>query len=238
MAAPNQSLPITTSSGLGYSAMFRAKTSASNTEFVAGLESMDQSNRVEFYGQYLSNNIVGRSVANGQWTTTGTLDSSKNSWHIYEDKWCSEYVEFDMDDANLASTTTNTPNVTGPRPLLGPWNIGTLTIDWYLVRKYTAHEPIPISASVPSPSPTPTPTPTPTPNPMPGYNYVKSHTITGSSDGAQTNYQVKFVVHSGSGTDSGQDVYLNGHSLSWPNDVRFTNAANTTLNFWIEFIRR
>lgn len=67
-----------------------------------------------------------------------------------------------------------------------------------------------------------------------GYSLVKSHEITGSQDGAQSNYQVKFVIHRGNGTDSGQDVYLNGHSLSWPYDFRFANNTNVPLSYWIE----
>ncbi len=67
-----------------------------------------------------------------------------------------------------------------------------------------------------------------------GYTYYKAHNITGSSDGALSDYQMKFIVHSGSGNDSGQDVFLNGHSLSWPNDIRFTNSNGSLLNYWIE----
>jgi hypothetical protein len=47
-------------------------------------------------------------------------------------------------------------------------------------------------------------------------------------------YQVKFVVHSGSGTDSGQDVFLNGLSQSWPNDIRFADGNYYLLSYWVE----
>ncbi len=127
--------------GPGNSVRFKAQTSASNTEFVAGLESYDQRNRVQFYGQYQSNNIVGRSVSNGQWSITGTLTNSKNSWHIYESKWSTGKINFDLDNSNLATVTSNVPNIVAPRPILGPWNVGSLIVDWYVVRKYTLHEP-------------------------------------------------------------------------------------------------
>lgn len=66
------------------------------------------------------------------------------------------------------------------------------------------------------------------------YSYFKSHNITGSQDGVLHNYQVQLVVHSGNGTDYSQDVYLGGHSQSWPNDIRFTDNAGNLLNYWIE----
>ncbi len=69
---------------------------------------------------------------------------------------------------------------------------------------------------------------------LPGYQYVKSHTINGSMDGALSDYQVMFVVHAGNGSDGGKDVYLNGHSLSWPDDIRFADSNNNLLSYWIE----
>jgi immune inhibitor A len=70
--------------------------------------------------------------------------------------------------------------------------------------------------------------------PLSGYSSVRTHSILGSADGNLTDYQLKFVVHRGNGTDTSQDIYLNGGSQSWPNDVRFTNANNGILNYWIE----
>ncbi|MFA5086966.1 MAG: DUF2341 domain-containing protein [Candidatus Paceibacterota bacterium] len=68
------------------------------------------------------------------------------------------------------------------------------------------------------------------------YHYRKSHLIAGSSAGAQTNYQVKFIVHRGTGTDSGQDVYMDTAKLdSTYKDLRFTSSDKTTLlDYWIE----
>jgi len=65
--------------------------------------------------------------------------------------------------------------------------------------------------------------------------YRKSHVISGSTAGAQTNYQMKIIVHYGSGTDSGGDVYLNGKCRTDFGDVRFTASDGTTLlDYWME----
>lgn len=67
-----------------------------------------------------------------------------------------------------------------------------------------------------------------------GWQYRKSHVIN-SASGAGTNYQVKIIVHYGSGTDSGADVYLNSHCRTDFGDVRFTDDDGTTLlDYWME----
>jgi hypothetical protein len=65
------------------------------------------------------------------------------------------------------------------------------------------------------------------------WGWRKSHTIN-SATGAGTGYQIKIIVHYGIGTDSGQDVYLNGHSRSDFGDVRFTDNSMNPLSYWIE----
>jgi len=55
-----------------------------------------------------------------------------------------------------------------------------------------------------------------------GYNYRKSHVIENAT-GAGTNYQIKIVTYLGSGTDSGENVYLGGKARSDFADVRFTD---------------
>jgi len=68
-----------------------------------------------------------------------------------------------------------------------------------------------------------------------GYGYRKQITIEGSTAGAQTDYQMKLIVHKGSGSDSGDDVYLNNHCRDDFNDVRFTKSDGTTeLDHWRE----
>lgn len=70
--------------------------------------------------------------------------------------------------------------------------------------------------------------------PLSGYLSMKMHNISGSADGALSDYQVQFLVHNTTGTDTARDIYLNGGSFSWPNDFRFTNSNNQKLSYWIE----
>ncbi|MHA1936145.1 MAG: DUF2341 domain-containing protein [Candidatus Thorarchaeota archaeon] len=67
-----------------------------------------------------------------------------------------------------------------------------------------------------------------------GYDYRKSHAITGESS-VGTNYQVKVIVHYGSGTDSGENVYLDSHCQTDFDDIRFASSDETTLlDYWRE----
>jgi len=67
------------------------------------------------------------------------------------------------------------------------------------------------------------------------WQHRKSHTIVGSTAGSQTNYQIKIVVHYGSGTDSGENVYLNGKCRTDFGDIRFTKSdGSTLLDYWME----
>jgi len=74
-----------------------------------------------------------------------------------------------------------------------------------------------------------------TSNWLSGWQYRKSHEINGSSAGSVTDYQIRIKVHYGSGTDSGEDVYLNEKCRSDFGDVRFTDDDGTTvLDYWME----
>ena len=66
------------------------------------------------------------------------------------------------------------------------------------------------------------------------YLFFKEHTISGSVDGPLIDYQIKMNIHRGVGTDNGSDVYLDDYSLNWPNDIRFADANNNILSYWIE----
>jgi hypothetical protein len=67
-----------------------------------------------------------------------------------------------------------------------------------------------------------------------GWRYRKSHVINPAS-GAGTNYQIKITVHYGSGTDSGEHVYLNGKCRTDFGDIRFTRSDGITLlDYWME----
>lgn len=66
------------------------------------------------------------------------------------------------------------------------------------------------------------------------YEYRKSHIILNAT-GAGTNYQLKLTVYYGSGTDSGNSVYLDSKSQTDFDDIRFTDNDKTTLlDYWIE----
>ncbi|MCF2137878.1 MAG: DUF2341 domain-containing protein [Candidatus Thorarchaeota archaeon] len=65
------------------------------------------------------------------------------------------------------------------------------------------------------------------------WTYRKAITITGVED-AGTNYQIKLILHYGSGTDSGNNIYLLSHCQEDFGDVRFTsNDGLTQLDYWI-----
>lgn len=69
---------------------------------------------------------------------------------------------------------------------------------------------------------------------MTSWAYRKTHTIQGSS-GAGTDYQIRITAHYGAGTDSGEHVYLNSHSQTDFDDLRFTDATGTVLlDYWME----
>jgi len=55
-----------------------------------------------------------------------------------------------------------------------------------------------------------------------GWKFRKRHTISGSSAGAQINYQIPITVHFGTGADSGDDVYCSGRCRPDFGDIRFT----------------
>ncbi len=67
-----------------------------------------------------------------------------------------------------------------------------------------------------------------------GWSYRKVHTITGSSSGDQTEYQVRFKVYRTSGTDSGENVYLGSNVNPDFSDLRFTTSDNTPVSYWIQ----
>jgi len=62
-----------------------------------------------------------------------------------------------------------------------------------------------------------------------GWKYRKKHEIDGSTAGAVSDYQVRIVVHYGSGTDDKENVYLEGKCKNDFGDVRFTASDGKTL---------
>lgn len=69
------------------------------------------------------------------------------------------------------------------------------------------------------------------------FQYRKSITLHNSNSSGLTNYQIRLLVHQGTGTDNGSNIYLNNKVLSNFNDIRFTPAdGETLLDYWIESI--
>lgn len=70
-----------------------------------------------------------------------------------------------------------------------------------------------------------------------GWSYRKQQTITGTTAGAQENYQMKMVVHKGAGTDNATDVFCGGNCKDDFGDIRWTEDNGTTpMDYWIESI--
>ena len=75
-----------------------------------------------------------------------------------------------------------------------------------------------------------------------GWNYRKSHVLSGSSDGAQTNYQIGIKVYYGSGTDGTETVdgitfgkvYCSSKCKTDFGDIRFTDEDGNNLDFFIK----
>jgi hypothetical protein len=67
------------------------------------------------------------------------------------------------------------------------------------------------------------------------WEYRKNHTIQGTAAGAQTNYVMQVIVHNGSGTDSGKNIYCDGKCKSDFGDIRFTSSDGLTeLDYFLE----
>lgn len=67
-----------------------------------------------------------------------------------------------------------------------------------------------------------------------GWQYRKSHNITGSAAGVQLNYPMIINVHYDNGVDFGEDVYLHFKCRRDFGDIRFTDFQGDTLDYWIQ----
>jgi len=71
-----------------------------------------------------------------------------------------------------------------------------------------------------------------------GWSKRVKFNISGSSAGAQANYQMKLTVHKDNGTagsPNANDVYFNNHCKDDFSDIRFTKSdGKTKLDYWIE----
>ena len=66
------------------------------------------------------------------------------------------------------------------------------------------------------------------------WGYRKKITIQNNVDQDLTDYQINITVHYGSGTDSNYDIYLNSHSQTDFDDIRFALSDGTLLSYWRE----
>ena len=69
-----------------------------------------------------------------------------------------------------------------------------------------------------------------------GWSYRKLHSIGGSPDGDLKDYQMRFVVWNTTGTDSGENVYVNTSVKSDFSDLRFTTIGGVQMPYWIETV--
>ena len=156
----------------------------------------------------------------GSFTKIGysTRTINVNTWYILEVAWISaSHVKVWLDETLEIDQTTD----------LESWTSGDVGVrdyyseswyDWYLVRKYV--DPEPSISEIGSEEVQV--------GWLEGWQYRKKHDINGSTAGGVTDYQIRVKVHYGSGTDDGEDVYLNGKCRSDFGDIRFTADDGVT----------
>jgi len=66
-----------------------------------------------------------------------------------------------------------------------------------------------------------------------GYQYYKTITVGGSSDGTLTNYDLPLNIYSGTGSDTAGNYYLNNHMQSNYGDLMFVDASGNTLYYTV-----
>ena len=74
---------------------------------------------------------------------------------------------------------------------------------------------------------------------FPNWTYYKIHNITGSTAGAQTDYQMKFTLHYGVGINLGEHIYLDGLCQEDFDDMRFawynsSDGVEVVCDYWLE----
>lgn len=62
-----------------------------------------------------------------------------------------------------------------------------------------------------------------------GWSFRKLHEADGTTDGAQTDFQMEITVHKGVGVDAGKDIYCNNHCEDDFKDIRFTKSDRVTV---------
>jgi hypothetical protein len=129
------------------------------------------------------------------------------------------------DGIQKVSLTNTNPTLTSQYLRIWVYYNDSVALDWILVHKYVATEPTTcIGGEEVS-----------TVSWLTGWNRRKLLTITGSTAGTQTNYQIRLVVHKATGTDTSTDIYLGTNVNNDFSDLRFTSSnGSTLLSYWIE----
>lgn len=156
---------------------------------------------------------------------------SQDEWYTHKLilSGSSSYTAQFQDSVNLEITASDTSFSSGKFTLqvyVSGSETGTLKIyyDNVLIRKYV--DPEPSISSIGSLE---------AKWGLENWDYRKKHVIEGSTAGAQTDYQMKIVVHRTTGTDSGEDVYVGDKCRTDFADIRFTKGdGETLLDFWLE----
>jgi hypothetical protein len=180
------------------------------------------------YVQLPYNTQVRRVSANGGATTGVNMQTAVvGQWYDIELEWeSSSSVRYSVDDSVFGQSTTNIPNQNSYPRIECTATANTNTqVDWYFVSNYANPEPAHGSwGSEETPEPW-----------LDGWIYRKSHIITGSTAGDQTDYQISIMVYNITGTDSGADVYVGSKAKLNFGDVRFTDSSGSgVLDYWVE----
>ena len=160
-----------------------------------------------------------------------TVSLAESQWNTLEARWQSDYVSvFEngvlLDSANMPYTSGN-PDGTPTIPIyyyVDSSDSGQFSVDWVAVGKFVSPEPAhgdwgheQERFTFPD-----------------DWQYRKNHTIV-SNVNAGVDYPVRVITYYGSGTDGGENVYLNGHCRADFGDVRFADQTGwTLLDCWME----
>ncbi|MCL4435978.1 MAG: DUF2341 domain-containing protein [Thaumarchaeota archaeon] len=227
--------------GLHYAVYFRSQYA--NWDFSEGQISTgfraelgdNDSNSVYIYAFSEPNFFTFVTRKNGQPSWNTMNESEDFNWHTFRYfRASSTSAKAQLDDGRIYEVTENVPTIHLPVTIeTRAGYTGTVNTDWVFVRKYVPREPSQGNWSGEQQTSSQTVTEQVIISPS-DWSYRKSHAVNAAA-GAETNYPIKIVVHKGSGTDAGSDVYLNNHALNWPNDIRFAGSDMVTqLDYWME----
>jgi Domain of unknown function (DUF2341) len=162
----------------------------------------------------------GWTISNGTGTCASDSDEPvANTWYDYQVTASSSNYKFYRNSVLKRDCTDTTTLVSGEIALQN--HFGSYTdYDWVAVRKFVNPEPTHSTWGSEE-------------EPTTGL-FRKSHTISGTTAGLQTDYVLPVTVNFGSGTDSGQVMYCNSKCNGDFSDVGFTDASGNPLSFWRE----